>query len=97
MSKATEEGMSRLGKEIRTQAAIILSDVAKRHEHPTFGVTKTGLRRDLAHLEGMIVAWCYATGRWVHAARVLDDFLRDVAYSIFGIDLEKLRKVVETA
>jgi hypothetical protein len=82
--------MERLEQEIRDQRGRILTDLSNRKYHPTFGVTKTGLRTDLHRLEGMLMAHAILAGEtdWhgvrlvAHSARLLDIQLEELAASI---------------
>lgn len=63
--------IERLEREIRALRGSLGADIASRRDHPTYGVTKTGMRTKLARLIGMLEAWLYVTGRWEDGGLVM--------------------------
>lgn len=53
---------------IRDMAATTCSHAATKKAHPSYGVTKTSIRADLAHMEGAIGLYMVLTGQASHAS-----------------------------
>lgn len=64
------QGIADMEREIRHAAGSILSDVRTRRDHPTYGVTKTGVRTRYAFLRGLVSAFAFLTGQTLNAQSV---------------------------
>jgi hypothetical protein len=87
--------------EIRLAYLRIQQGVERWHEFPQ-AHSVAGLRWELGQLEGLIMAWCYQTGRWMSAGPIPDERMIDSALEIPRgsgdvIDLARLREEIEAS
>lgn len=91
-----EDGAKILSREIRSSASYVRNQLRVRDAHPTYGVTKAVLRRDLARLEGLVVAFMILTGA-VNSFQTNGRPVARYAEDAWGIDLDGLRDAVASA
>lgn len=68
VSDVADGALDRLESEIRVRRNRISNAVSTRDSHPTYGVTKGKLRKELDQLMGLLDAWLIITGHWPHGA-----------------------------
>jgi hypothetical protein len=57
-----ETAASKIATEIRRMSSAIESSLTARRQHPTYGITKSAMRRSVAQMEGMLYAHYLMTG-----------------------------------
>lgn len=63
---------------IRDIASSVTAQVRTRADHPSFGNTKTDIRRDLARMDGAIGLYMVQRGQATHASvPILAEFIED--------------------
>lgn len=59
-----------LEREIRDMATAVINDCLNRAARPSYGYTKTEIRRKYARLEGMAALYAYLTGQTLNALSI---------------------------
>lgn len=90
--------VERLEREISAQKNALVNAIQTREAHPTYGVTKKSLEKQLNQLRGMVEAWLYVTEEWPYSGRILwDASTRDIVEKKFFFDLSLISMRVSVA